>query len=209
MRDLLSGIKDIDGQTVGFDYDALMRLKETSARSGLVKTTYTYDYGTPEEWQGGNKITTLTTYPDFPAQLTRQYFDGLGRPLDTWRIGYGPKHEDIVAEKLFYDNQGRVDRKNYMPDIKAGLEYTRYTYEKSPLNRLLSEKYLIPIFTRTKIQLRMTKLQLRKKTIRIAKVKMRLSNAKLICGKLKFQATTTFLTITTSLVRGFKLSTVK
>ncbi|TAK44800.1 MAG: RHS repeat protein, partial [Saprospiraceae bacterium] len=138
---LLSSIKDIDGQTAGFTYDPLMRLKTTSARGGKILTTYTYDYGTPKEWQSGNRIRTFVDYDGFDDQDTYAYFDGLGRPLDTWRMGYGPNHENIVADKIFYDNQGRVDKKVFMPDIKAALTYSTFTYEQSPLSRPLKETY--------------------------------------------------------------------
>jgi YD repeat-containing protein len=138
---LLKSFTDIDDQEVGFTYDQLMRLETISAREGKVLTTYTYNYGLPKEWQGGNWIRTFIDYDGFEDQDTYAYFDGLGRPLDTWRIGYGPLGEDIVAEKIFYDNQGRPARNSYMPDIQGALPYTSFTYEPSPLNRLIKETY--------------------------------------------------------------------
>ncbi len=138
---LLKKITDIDGQFVEFNYDKLMRLKESIARGGKIKTLYTYNYGLPQEWQGGNWVRTQIDYNGFPDQDTKSYFDGLGRSLDTWRFGYGPGQEDIVAERLYYDNRGRVDRKVYLPGLQSELSYTRYEYEPSPLNRVWKEFY--------------------------------------------------------------------
>ena len=134
---------DIDGQAIEYDYDGLVRLVEARARDGFIKTTREYAYGPPKQWQGGNFVRTLTEYTDgsFDTQETVSYFDGLGRSLDTWRMGYGPLREDIVSEKLWYDEHGRVEKNVYMPDIKGGVTYTEFEYEHSPLNRREKETY--------------------------------------------------------------------
>ena len=134
---------DIDGQAVEYKYDGLVRLSETLARNGIIKTTHGYGYGAPKQWQGGNFSGTVVGFTDgsFETQNTISYFDGLGRPLDTWRMGYGPGMENIVAEKIWYDGHGRAGKNVYMPDIQGGLTYTEYTYEPSPLNRVEEETY--------------------------------------------------------------------
>ncbi|MCB9341361.1 MAG: hypothetical protein H6577_24825 [Lewinellaceae bacterium] len=138
---LLKSITDIDDQITNYEYDGLMRLKEISAREGRVRTIFTYKYGMPDEWEGGNWVHTKIDYEGFTDQSTFSYFDGLGRPLDTWRKGYGPLLEDIVSEKFSYDNMGRAVEKVYLPDIKGGLTYTQVDYEKSPLGRQEKETY--------------------------------------------------------------------
>ncbi|MEO1262602.1 MAG: polymorphic toxin type 47 domain-containing protein [Bacteroidota bacterium] len=134
---------DIDGQAIEYDYDGLVRLTEARARDGFVKTTQEYVYGPPKQWQGGNFVRSLVEYTDgsFDTQETIAYFDGLGRPLDSWRMGYGPLREDIVSEKLWYDEHGRLEKNVYMSDIKGGETYTQFKYEASPLNRQEKETY--------------------------------------------------------------------
>ena len=94
---------------------------------------------------------------DARALTTIQYFDGLGRPVQTVQQGFGPQGQDLVTA-LEYDNLGR-ERKNYLPvpflgnggayipaqmilpaainaynnDLKP---YSETVYEPSPLNRV-------------------------------------------------------------------------
>jgi RHS repeat-associated protein len=136
---LLAAATDVDGQETTYQYDGWMRLQSVSSRDGQVKTSYSYDFGTPSDWKGGNRITTLTERAGLDGRTVVEYFDGLGRPADTWLVGHGPQGEDIVAEKLWYDPSGRTERRVYLPDVKSALSYISFEYEPSPLHRVLRE----------------------------------------------------------------------
>ncbi len=138
---LLSVATDVDGQETSYQYDGWMRLESVHSRNGAVKTAYLYDFGTPAEWKGGNRITTLTERSGLESRTVVEYFDGLGRPADTWWMGHGPQGEDIVAEKRWYDAVGRTERRVYMPDVKNALSYAALEFEPSPLNRVVRETF--------------------------------------------------------------------
>ncbi|HFA49552.1 MAG TPA: RHS repeat protein [Bacteroidetes bacterium] len=136
---LLRKFTDIDGQESFYDYDGLLRLLHSSSRGGNVSVDYKYNYLLLNG--GDNYVKTTEHYSDFQDQISKQTIDGLGRPLQTIKIGYGPHGEDVLTEDLDYDGHGRVVQKVYIPDEEGGLTYTTMTYEKSPLSRLLTETF--------------------------------------------------------------------
>jgi RHS repeat-associated protein len=155
---LLSGITHIDGQRDSFMYDKLSRLSKTWSRDGNVVTNYTYFYkGTSST---NNYVESLTSFnwvagSDLVQKGTRQYLDGLGRPMQELRRQHHPtKGADgavfgavDVITNFEYDNQGRLIKTTrpysgysngtyYAPP--GGTEFTLTQYESSPLNRVLS-----------------------------------------------------------------------
>jgi RHS repeat-associated protein len=162
---LLLGITDIDGRKSAFTYDKLMRLSKSTqdganfsvsgntaaVTDGNVKTEYTYSYYTGAT--AINHINTKTTYTTVTNSSlnvveTRQYMDGLGRPLQTVKKSWSPSLQDVVTDAVEYDNQGRVI-KQFTPftggsgtlaftAIPSGQKFTQVGYEASPLNRTVS-----------------------------------------------------------------------
>jgi YD repeat-containing protein len=138
-RRMFTSFTDLDGQETKYDYDGLLRLKAMTAMDGNVSTEYDYSYA--QDASDDNYIQTTDSYADYPDQVTKQTFDGLGRALQNIRIGYGPQGQDIVTEDLKYDQYGRVEKKVYLQDVEGAVSYSEFTYEDSPLSRLLAEKY--------------------------------------------------------------------
>ncbi|MEL6394042.1 MAG: hypothetical protein AAFR97_14960, partial [Bacteroidota bacterium] len=115
----------VDGQRTDYTYDGLQRLKTITARQGGIITEYDYTIGGP------NEITSETIYSDDDVvNTTRQTFDGLGRPLDSYVNGE-------LQEGQRYDRYGRVSTRTFMP----GRWLNRIIYEPSPLNRVEREIY--------------------------------------------------------------------
>ena len=153
---LVSKITDIDGQEVDYSYDALMRLEEASARGGNVKTSYEYGYKASGATQNYVKsqvdFASSGSYSALSSQETFQYFDGLGRIIQTNQKAWSENNYDIV-QITEYDAHGRPF-KVYEPyeiqsssgqyisgqQVPQGL-YSYYTvteYEASPLSRKTS-----------------------------------------------------------------------
>jgi RHS repeat-associated protein len=146
---LVKKITDIDGQFAEFKYDPLMRLLKTTARGGKVQTEYTYGYkgiaGATNNFVGTKTTFTPTSGSDLNTKEARQYFDGLGRVMQTVGVQQSPNKKDI-AIAVTYDNQGRVVQE-FMPyestnttgafvTVPATHDFTRKEYEPSPLNRI-------------------------------------------------------------------------
>lgn len=148
---LVTKITNPDGQFSEFTYDKLMRLDQVKARGNNVVTTYTYTYPTVN---GG----VITTYGNVRAstvftavagsglgtQETFQYFDGLGRQIETVYKGKATGGKDQVLA-IGYDSQGRPN-KNYELFAGSGSSgayqspgatvYTLTEYESNSLNRV-------------------------------------------------------------------------
>ncbi len=144
---LLSSIQNPDLQTVSFTYDAMIRLFTSNARGGNVVTTYAYVY------KGGantyNSITassvyTAQTYSSLTNKTDVQYFDGIGRLLQTVKKAHSPGGKDVCTA-VTYDMQGRISKEHIPVEstVATGAFVTvlgthphRLTaYEPSPLNR--------------------------------------------------------------------------
>ena len=157
---LLSEITDIDGRKTAFQYDNLMRLSKVTkdkinATTWGVTTDYTYNYAdgssTNNKYNWVNEKSTLATVNSnslLSVTETKQYMDGLGRPLQTVKKGWSPTQTDVVTGAVSYDNQGRV-AKAFTPfaggantgnftAIPTTQKFTTNTYEISPLNRVLT-----------------------------------------------------------------------
>ncbi|MEZ4826283.1 MAG: DUF6443 domain-containing protein [Bacteroidia bacterium] len=147
---LLTSIKDIDGQTTSYGYDALNRLSYIMARDSNIVTSFQYQYKDISHFY--NSVTTLTQYTtvtgsDLTQQKTIQYLDGIGRALQTVRQGHSPSGKDVIAA-IKYDNIGRPTH-SYVPYESlynngqfyappSGTAYTFTDYEASPLSRVKS-----------------------------------------------------------------------
>ncbi|MEM6321452.1 MAG: DUF6443 domain-containing protein, partial [Bacteroidota bacterium] len=149
---LLQKKTNVDSTSMSYTYDDLMRLSTvTDDNTGAVTTT-TYQLSPGI----GQKIYTETT-ASFPAdpnnlsQLTsltsRQYVDGLGRPIQTIEVGQGPNGKDLIST-VAYDKHGRskYSYETIEGALTGGLyinptmswEKSTVAYYDSPLNRTQS-----------------------------------------------------------------------
>ena len=148
---LVQKITNIDGQFTTFTYDHFKRMKTSSARGGAVTTENTYKYqdaaNANKNWIEtkitfsvaiGGPLSNNTTY-----KTVRQYFDGLGRPIQSVAVANSPNQKDVVSA-VAYDNQGREAFKYepYETTFSNGSfvaptgQFTKLDYEASPLNRI-------------------------------------------------------------------------
>jgi RHS repeat-associated protein len=147
---LVTKITNPDGQFSEYVYDPLMRVQEVKSRASNVKTAYTYTYPTVSSGVIGTfgSIKSTTTFTAIAGgvgtQETFQYFDGLGRDIETVHKGKTSSGKDQVIA-TGYDNRGRVS-KNFEPFASSVSDgsyqapgsnpHTLTQYEESPLNRV-------------------------------------------------------------------------
>ncbi|NUO03198.1 MAG: RHS repeat-associated core domain-containing protein, partial [Saprospiraceae bacterium] len=160
---LLASTTDVDGQVTAFTYDPLMRLSSTSSKGGNVLSYYTYQYK-----NGTNPYSFIQTQTDYTAvtgssltsKVSIQYFDGLGRLLETVDKKRSANSKDVVSA-FEYDHQNRLTKK-YNPfesglntgafaTVPAGTPFEQTQYESTPLNRekIKTAPAGFPIFTTT------------------------------------------------------------
>ncbi len=149
----LDSIINFDGLATAYSYDDMERLKTVTDRNGNRVLTYDYGYGIPTV--GGNYIKTRADFAPVQgnndtSEISWQYFDGLGRMVQTVNQAHSPDQLD-VAVTVQYDSVGRVFREyepwesptesdgSFKPFIGDSTnEHTLTTYEQSSLNRPLS-----------------------------------------------------------------------
>ncbi|MEM1120227.1 MAG: DUF6443 domain-containing protein, partial [Bacteroidota bacterium] len=147
---LLSEIIDIDGQDTGFEYDGLQRLSSINERDGNIVTTFDYFYknqnnGRPQNHTATTKTYTPVTGSGLNTVTTLQYFDEIGRPVQTVNQGYASNGDDVINAQM-YDAYGRLVKQyepfatgqtngNFVSAIPNGTEFTLTEFEESPLNR--------------------------------------------------------------------------
>ena len=144
---LLSGMTNIDQTSQSFTYDPLFRSKTFKDDCRNVVTTLSYHYGSPSS--GGNSIISSTDYPnvslsDLDIIRNKQFFDGLGRPIQLIKEDQGATSNQDMVTATEYDNQGRV-KHTYEPKgfnanngaFISTLDWDKSTtaYEASPLDR--------------------------------------------------------------------------
>ena len=140
---LLQQIIDENSIKSTFEYDNLMRLNLLHTRfdannTAHVNTTHNYNYGGPN----ANFLKTTTTFADGShTQISDQFVDGLGRPIQSIRENYTPAYLN-QKNNITYDALGRQDKmyqvyeSNLNTFENAGATpYTYTVYEPSPLNR--------------------------------------------------------------------------
>jgi len=150
---LLDSVINIDQTSLSYDYDQLQRLKTMDDHCRGVTTTLDYLYGDPVI--GGNYIRSTTDYPMVTHSAldilrSRQYFDGLGRPIQLIKEDQGPTNSSDIILATEYDDRGRVlheyeaeamNNNNglYQPyDRLSHVKRLVRGYEPSPLNRLMT-----------------------------------------------------------------------
>ncbi len=156
---------DENGLRTKFTYDSLMRLSRTQNRftgtdinnpqNVQATTLYNYHYkgqpATNASDVNQNFVGTITTFKGVtPPLSTKQYMDGLGRPIGGIKEYYTPSN---LHQKNFvsYDALGRQDRA-YQPFESATLgfealdaasttvKHVETKYEASPLSRPIEQK---------------------------------------------------------------------
>lgn len=146
---LVEKTMDADSLIKTYDYDPLMRLMTVKDRMTLtgtdVQATTNYTYQYKDVSNPLNFIKTSTTFAaatNTTPLSTKQFMDGLGRPVSSVRELYTPNslHQ---KNNVTYDALGRQD-KAYLPfegattnyEAAAGTVPSSYTtYEASPLSR--------------------------------------------------------------------------
>ncbi len=150
---LVAQMTDENGLIKKYTYDPLSRLQivqdRMDAAGANVQATTNYTYQYKDGSNPLNYIGTSTTFinaTNTTPLSTKQYMDGLGRPVSTVRETYTP---NLLHQKnnVTYDVLGRQD-KSYLPFEGSALGYeatpalTPYsyaTYELSPLSRPLRQ----------------------------------------------------------------------
>lgn len=149
---LVTKITNPDGQFTEYTYDKLMRLDQIKARGNNVVTTHTYTYPSVNSsgvitTRGNVKASTVYTAvagSGLGTQEVFQYFDGLGREVETVYKGKATGGKDQILA-IGYDSQGRPNKK-YEP-FASGVSdgsyqdpgtspHTLTEYEGNPLNRI-------------------------------------------------------------------------
>lgn len=123
-------ITDFDGQITNFGYDGFQRLDWSNGRNNNISNDFNYQIGSI------NKLIEINNFSDFPAQNTETKFDGLGRPVETKRIGYTYNNTDFVSTAT-YNARGWISQE--CDPSKGGCK--TFNYYPSPLGRL---RYAIP-----------------------------------------------------------------
>jgi hypothetical protein len=148
---LLATLKNENRITSEFNYDNLLRLKETKIKditnsNTKSTTTNTYNFGGVAS-PTNNYVSTLTVFNNAPTLITVQYYDGIGRPISAVKEYYTPNYQH-QKNNVTYDAYGRQDR-TYQPfeSANSGFEaiglsvnrndkpYMNSEYEPSPLGR--------------------------------------------------------------------------
>ncbi len=148
-------IINFDGLISTYTYDDLQRLESVSDRNGNRTISYAYGFGQPQS--GDTYVKTTSSYSQvtgssFTSDISWQYFDGLGRPIQVVRQAHSPDQYD-VAFATAYDSVGRVYKSfeawespsesdgSYKPFITGtSHDHTLTVYENSILNRPVSVK---------------------------------------------------------------------
>ncbi len=150
---LLKKVTDIDGTSMSYEYDNLLRLWKVIDNNKLITKTYSYYFGTGTSTDR-HKTTAITTFQganNTNSQLTTleniTYYDNLERPIQLMKKGQSPTNNDVVVS-MEYDKYGRLV-KEYLPvegtgstgnfiNIQPTWKHNLTTYESSPLSRKVS-----------------------------------------------------------------------
>ncbi len=152
---------DPSGRITTFEYDVYGRLARSKDHDGKIIEQYSYQYAT----SGGNNFIrtemprvamTSVSGNHTQVQRRRDYFDGLGRPLQTLtELGTPDAGADLLTATLTYDAHGR-DKLTYLPapsnqsngsySTAHGTQaqafygdtypYSEIVYEASPLSKI-------------------------------------------------------------------------
>ncbi|MCU0339322.1 MAG: DUF6443 domain-containing protein, partial [Spirosomaceae bacterium] len=139
---LLQKYTEPNGLFTQYSYDGLSRPSQINRYNGKDMASFGYDYS-----PGSSVVDVQRQLAGGPTFTTQQEFDGLGRPISTYRIGYG-FGMDNVTTRTEYDGAGRV-KKTYLPGFFSTGAATTYTYEDSPLARAVSIQAPAPLGTTT------------------------------------------------------------
>ncbi len=152
---LVNQTTDENGLIKKFEYDGLMRLSKVKdrvnpANTSEIQATTTYDYHYKNGATDYNYVGTSTSFLGVTAPLsTKQYMDGLGRPIEVVKEYYTPdnKHQ---KNYMTYDALGRQN-KSFLPFESASLGFEAAStsalvhpfvlteFENSPLNRPIKQ----------------------------------------------------------------------
>lgn len=117
-------ITDPNGLTTTFEYDTYNRLKLVRDHDNKIVANYEYNYD-GENGSNYNYVksesmlvgsTSLGSLSNNDKNATIDYFDGLGRPIQTAYLGASPStyNSNNVIQFYEYDNQG-LQKKSYLP----------------------------------------------------------------------------------------------
>ena len=149
---LLDRSTNVDGTFIDYDYDPLMRLSTSTSSCNTAESSTTYHYsGDPAIRSYTKTITDVVADPndlsDVDMLESRQYFDGLGRTLQTNRVNQTQDGNNDIIAAVAYDNQGRAYKTYDIQSSSGGGNYVTplptwkhavTSYEPSPLSRVSS-----------------------------------------------------------------------
>ena len=154
-KDMVESITDENGLKKRFVYDGLMRLNtvydRTKPDGTEAEATITYDYHYQNGANDYNYVGTSTTFRGIttPPLSTKQYLDGLGRPIEVVKEGYTPSGQH-QKNYVAYDALGRQN-KAFLPFESSSLGFQAAStsalvhpfalteYEASPLSRPIKQ----------------------------------------------------------------------
>lgn len=150
------------GQSLSFEVDERVCTPEISfpteisSNQNYIVTMIPMGKTKSVEFNNGNITIDRTEEKNIQAQVNIQYYDGLGRPVQTVQRGITPNHQDLVSQ-LDYDAFGR-ESKAWLPSPASGNgsyqsnisdqatiyhndenAFNETKYEASPLNRPLEQ----------------------------------------------------------------------
>lgn len=124
--DIPSGVRsinDANNLVTRYNYDALGRLQWIKDHNGYIQKSFSYKYDKEISIvtrQPSRKLVLVSAVDNNNTWVTEniQYFDGLGRPLQTVDSRMSPLNHDVV-QPFTYDKFGREARK-YLPYVSLG-----------------------------------------------------------------------------------------
>jgi len=137
---------EVDATSTSYTYDNLFRL---TASVNCADSLTTYEYNISQSDPYLKRVKTLgndqTGLSNYASETTFQYFDGLGRTIQTVGQQQTFDGKDQISA-IEYDDQGRVEFQyetfessntngSYVSNISS-IPRTRHFYEPSPLNRI-------------------------------------------------------------------------
>ncbi|MEQ9264007.1 MAG: DUF6443 domain-containing protein [Balneolaceae bacterium] len=115
-------MKDESGVILKYTWDALDRLTEIRDSGNTLLEDYTYSNsysGTSYAHANSNHVRTRS-YDNGNTVTSYQFFDGLGRPIQTQQSIGG---SDVIVQHVFYDELGRQEAVTKPVILSSGLSY--------------------------------------------------------------------------------------
>ncbi|MEM8907641.1 MAG: DUF6443 domain-containing protein, partial [Bacteroidota bacterium] len=143
---------DIDGVRTDYEYDGFFRLTSVKERNGQLITKHDYTHAYDLAINGGVNHIISSSGNDNIDRFN--YFDGLGRSLESVAHLYSPDQKDVIHQGIKYDTRGRPEWIYQPYDTESNVSgeyvpvgafqhvgYDVVHYEHSPLSRELGVRF--------------------------------------------------------------------